>query len=94
MDDGALFGASRQWGSIRAKINAEVFKNETTSRENGRKLFLFVRHGEAAHNLWGERQKGEAPMPNEQVPCTDEVTEVVARSEFNASRFARSHGER
>ena len=74
MDDGALFGASRQWGSIRAKINAEVFKNETTSRENGRKLFLFVRHGEAAHNVWGERQKGEAPMPNEQVPCTDEVT--------------------
>ena len=55
IDDGALFGASRQWGSIRAKINAEVFKNETTSRENGRKLFLFVRHGEAAHNVWGER---------------------------------------
>ena len=66
MDDGALFGASRQWGSIRAKINAEVFNNnETTSRENGRKLFLFVRHGEAAHNVWGERQKGEAPMPME-----------------------------
>ncbi len=75
MDDGALFGASRQWGSIRAKINAEVFNNnETTSRENGRKLFLFVRHGEAAHNVWGERRKGEAPMPNERVPCTDEVT--------------------
>ncbi|CAL6304832.1 unnamed protein product [Bathycoccus prasinos] len=75
MDDGALFGASRQWGSIRAKINAEVFNNnETTSRENGRKLFLFVRHGEAAHNVWGERRKGEAPMPNDQVPCTDEVT--------------------
>ena len=73
LDDGALFGASRQWGSIRAKLNLAV--NETSSsRENGRKLFLFVRHGEATHNAWGERRTGEAPLPNEQVPCTDEVT--------------------
>ena len=73
LDDGALFGASRQWGSIRAKLNLAV--NETSgSRENGRKLFLFVRHGEATHNAWGERWTGEAPLPNEQVPCTDEVT--------------------
>ena len=73
LDDGALFGASRQWGSIRAKLNLAVNKT-SSSRENGRKLFLFVRHGEATHNVWGERRTGEAPLPNEQVPCTDEVT--------------------
>jgi hypothetical protein len=71
LDDGAFFGASRQWGSIRAKL--KITTNET-ARENGRKLFLFVRHGEATHNVWGERQRGEAQMPNDQVPCTDEVT--------------------
>ncbi len=71
LDDGAFFGASRQWGSIRAKLKITI--NET-ARENGRKLFLFVRHGEATHNVWGERQRGEAQMPNDQVPCTDEVT--------------------
>ena len=71
LDDGAFFGASRQWGSIRAKLKITI--NETV-RENGRKLFLFVRHGEATHNVWGERQRGEAQMPNDQVPCTDEVT--------------------
>ena len=71
LDDGAFFGASRQWGSIRAKL--KITTNET-ARENGRKLFLFVRHGEATHNVWGERRRGEAQMPNDQVPCTDEVT--------------------
>ena len=71
LDDGAFFGASRQWGSIRAKL--KITTNET-ARENGRKLFLFVRHGEATHNVWGERQRGEAQTPNDQVPCTDEVT--------------------
>jgi len=68
-------GARMTWQQIRGEIELEVKNDNKQTKENARKLFLFVRHGEAAHNVWGERQAKGAEIASEKVPCKDEVTE-------------------
>lgn len=68
-------GARMTWQQIRGEIELEVKNDNKQTKENARKLFLFVRHGEAAHNVWGERQAKGVEIASEKVPCKDEVTE-------------------
>ena len=64
-------GARMTWQQIRGEIELEVKNDNKQTKENARKLFLFVRHGEAAHNVWGERQAKGAEIASEKVPCKD-----------------------